>query len=128
MRTSAVQAAGPASTTSRWATSAEKRSRCSVARATASRVTSSTPRSEQARRPKRCVAVHRAMEEMVMPARKALREELEPIEYASRDEIASLQLERLRWSLSHAYAHVPHYRRKFDEAGVHPGDVRCLDD
>src|SRR5512141_1611099 len=71
---------------------------------------------------------HRAMEETVMPARKALREELEPIEYASRDEITALQLERLRWSLRHAYAHVPHYRRAFDEAHVHPDDLRALDD
>ncbi len=63
-----------------------------------------------------------------MPARKALPEELEPIETASRDELAALQLERLRWSLRHAYAHVPHYRRKFDDAGVHPDDVRSLDD
>ncbi len=63
-----------------------------------------------------------------MSARKALRQELEPIEYASRDEIAALQLDRLRWSLRHAYEHVPHYRRKFDQAGVHPDEVRSLDD
>ncbi len=54
--------------------------------------------------------------------------ELEPIETASRDELAALQLERLRWSLAHAYESVPHYRRRFDEAGVHPRDLRRLED
>ena len=54
--------------------------------------------------------------------------DLEPIETASRDEIAALQLERLRWSVRHAYDDVPHYRRSFDAAGVHPDDVRELAD
>lgn len=53
---------------------------------------------------------------------------LEPIETASRDEIAALQLDRMQWSLHHAYNHVPTYRRKFDAAGVHPGDLRSLAD
>ena len=53
---------------------------------------------------------------------------LDPIETASVDELRSLQLERLRWSLRHAYDHVPHYRRAFDEAGVHPDDCRELGD
>jgi phenylacetate-CoA ligase len=39
-----------------------------------------------------------------------------------------LQLERLRWSLRHAYDNVPHYRRAFDECGVHPDDCRSLAD
>ena len=56
------------------------------------------------------------------------RDELDPIELASRDEIQALQLERLRWSLRHAYENVQLYRRRFDEAGVHPGDCRSLDD
>ena len=56
------------------------------------------------------------------------RDELDPIELASRDEIQALQLERLRWSLRHAYDNVELYRRRFDEAGVHPGDCRSLDD
>jgi len=56
------------------------------------------------------------------------RDELEPIEFASRDELAALQLARLKTSLAHAYANVPHYRRTFDAAGLHPGDVRTLDD
>jgi len=54
--------------------------------------------------------------------------ELEPIERASRDELQALQLERLKWSLKHAYDNVPHYRRAFDEAGVHPDDLRSLGD
>jgi len=54
--------------------------------------------------------------------------DLDAIETASRDEIASLQLQRLRWSLQHAYDNVPHYRRAFDEKGVHPSDLRTLSD
>src|SRR5438045_774134 len=53
---------------------------------------------------------------------------LEPIEKASRDEIAALQTERLKWSLRHAYANVPAYRRKFDQAGVAPDDFRGFED
>ena len=53
---------------------------------------------------------------------------LHPIEVASRDEIAALQLERMRWSLGHAYANVPHYREAFDAAGVKPGALVTLDD
>ena len=48
---------------------------------------------------------------------------LEPIEKASRKKLQALQLERLRWSLKHAYECVPHFRKKFDKAGVKPGDV-----
>jgi phenylacetate-CoA ligase len=54
--------------------------------------------------------------------------ELEPIERASRDELQALQLERLQWSLQHAYDKVPHYRRAFIDAGVHPGDLKSLSD
>ncbi|RQG99343.1 phenylacetate--CoA ligase PaaK [Paraburkholderia dinghuensis] len=53
---------------------------------------------------------------------------LEAIEKASRDELAALQLERLKWSLNHAYENSPVYRRKFDEAGVHPSQVQSLSD
>ncbi|MCX7893406.1 MAG: phenylacetate--CoA ligase [Burkholderiales bacterium] len=56
------------------------------------------------------------------------RNQLEPIEKASIDELRALQLDRLKWSLAHAYENVPHYRRKFDAAGVHPGDLRSLED
>ncbi|WP_417282541.1 phenylacetate--CoA ligase PaaK [Comamonas sp.] len=52
----------------------------------------------------------------------------EAIETASRDEIEALQLQRLRWTLQHAYDHVPHYRQAFDAAGVHPADLKSLQD
>src|SRR5690348_14500788 len=54
--------------------------------------------------------------------------DLEPIEAASRDEIAALQLDRLQWSVRHAYQNVAFYRRSFDEAGVHPDDLRETSD
>ena len=55
-------------------------------------------------------------------------ETLDPAERMSLDELRSLQLERLRWTLRHAYDNVPHYRRTFDSAGVHPDDCRELSD
>ncbi len=55
-------------------------------------------------------------------------DQLEPIEKASVDELRALQLERLRWTLGHAHAQVPHYRKSFDAAGVHPGDLKDLAD
>ena len=54
--------------------------------------------------------------------------DLEPIETASRDDIAALQLDRLKWTLRHAYENVGFYRRRFDEVGVHPDDLRDLSD
>ncbi|MFE7197434.1 phenylacetate--CoA ligase PaaK [Microbacterium oxydans] len=54
--------------------------------------------------------------------------ELDAEERMSRDEIAALQLDRLRQTVRHAYANVPLYTRKFDEAGVHPDDIRTIDD
>jgi phenylacetate-CoA ligase len=54
--------------------------------------------------------------------------ELDPIERASRDELQAVQLERLKWTLKHAYDKVPHYRQAFDEAGVHPDDLKTLAD
>ena len=53
---------------------------------------------------------------------------LEAIETASNDELRALQLERMKWSLAHAYANSPHYRRKFDVAGVHPDELKSLAD
>ena len=53
---------------------------------------------------------------------------LEQIEKASRDELQDIQLRRLKWSLEHAYANVGCYRKKFDEAGVHPSDLKELSD
>ncbi|MBL4639372.1 MAG: phenylacetate--CoA ligase [Kordiimonadaceae bacterium] len=48
--------------------------------------------------------------------------------YAPREEIAALQLERLKWSVRHAYDNVAHYKASFDAAGVHPEDIQSLDD
>ena len=53
---------------------------------------------------------------------------MDSIERASTDEIRHLQLERLRWALRHAYAGVAHYHRSFDACGVHPDDLRTLED
>jgi phenylacetate-CoA ligase len=49
-------------------------------------------------------------------------------ERLSRDALLDLQLSRLRWSLGHAYQHVPHYRQAFDAAGITPDDVHSLAD
>ena len=53
---------------------------------------------------------------------------LEPIETASRDELAAVQLERMRWTLEWAYERVPSTRRACGAAGVAPADLRSLDD
>jgi phenylacetate-CoA ligase len=55
-------------------------------------------------------------------------EDLDPIEIASREEIQALQLERMQWSLRHAYENVPFYRKSFDAAGAHPDDLTSLAD
>ena len=56
------------------------------------------------------------------------RDSLDPIEIASRDEIAALQQSRMAWSLRHAYENSPFYRKRFDDHGVHPDDFRTLAD
>ncbi len=56
------------------------------------------------------------------------RDELESIESASRETLAALQLQRLRSTLNRAYERIPHYRKKFDAAGVHPADLKDLSD
>jgi phenylacetate-CoA ligase len=56
------------------------------------------------------------------------KEELDPIEIASRDEIAALQIERLKRTLRRVYDSVPHYRKAFDAAGVHPDSLDTLAD
>ena len=63
-----------------------------------------------------------------MTVRKPTSGDLERIETASRDELAALQLQRLQWSLKHAYDNVAHYRKAFDRAGVAPEDCRTLAD
>jgi phenylacetate-CoA ligase len=56
------------------------------------------------------------------------RASLDPIEIASRDEISTLQLSRLKATLRRAYENVAHYRRAFDAAGAHPDDLKTLAD
>lgn len=56
------------------------------------------------------------------------KDELDPIEIASIDEIRATQLARLKWSVRHAYENVPMYKQRFDEAGVHPEDIQQLSD
>jgi phenylacetate-CoA ligase len=53
---------------------------------------------------------------------------LDAAERMSTDELRALQLERLQWTLHHAYEKVPHYRKAFDAAGVHPSDCQSLSD
>jgi len=63
-----------------------------------------------------------------MTVKKPLPGDLEPIETASRDEIAALQLARLKWSLRHTWDNVAPYRRKCEASGVHPDDLKTLAD
>lgn len=62
-----------------------------------------------------------------MPDNKAA-PDLESLETASEDELRAVQLHRLQWSVRHAYENVAHYRRAFDAAGVHPDELRRLED
>ena len=50
------------------------------------------------------------------------------VETLSRKNLADIQLERLRWSLDQVYENVPHYRKKFDAAGLKPQDLKTLAD
>ena len=63
-----------------------------------------------------------------MPTRRQRAADLEAIERASRDELEGLQLERLQWSVRHAFEHVPHYQQKCLAVGAHPDDLRTLAD
>ncbi len=63
-----------------------------------------------------------------MPVKQPRPDELDAIETASRDEITALQLARLKATLHHAYANVPHYRKAFDAKRVHPDDLKQLAD
>lgn len=57
-----------------------------------------------------------------------MKEILDPIEIASRDEISAIQQKRMAWSLRHAYENSPFYRNRFDEHGAHPDDFKTLSD
>jgi phenylacetate-CoA ligase len=63
-----------------------------------------------------------------MPVNPSARNDLDPIERASRDEIETLQLQRLRWSIGHTYDNVPSFRMKCEQKGVHPEDLTTLKD
>jgi len=63
-----------------------------------------------------------------MPVKFPAPNDLEPIERASKDELQALQLTRLKQSLQHAYDKVAHYKKAFDNAGVHPSDLKTLAD
>ena len=66
---------------------------------------------------------------MNMPIAQAVLDPvLDPLETASIDKLRQHQLERLRWSVNHAYKNVPLYRHRFDALGVHPDDIKSLDD
>ena len=54
--------------------------------------------------------------------------QLEAIEKSSIDELRALQLTRLKWTLQYTYDNVAHYRKKFDDAGVRPSDLKSLAD
>jgi phenylacetate-CoA ligase len=56
------------------------------------------------------------------------KQDFEPIETASRDEIFEFQLKRLQRTLAHAYKNVPYYKHSFDQTGVHPDDLKTLAD
>jgi phenylacetate-CoA ligase len=55
-------------------------------------------------------------------------DQLDPMETASIDELRAHQLERLQWTVNHAYNNVPMYKQRFDQMGLHPGDINSLDD
>ncbi len=63
-----------------------------------------------------------------MTVKTSLPGDLEPIERASQDELQALQLQRLKWSLQHAYDNVPHYHAAFEAHGVTPEDLQTLAD
>ena len=49
-------------------------------------------------------------------------------ETMSRSELKSLQLSRLKEIVTYAYERVPFYKKKYDEAGVKPSDIKTLED
>ena len=65
---------------------------------------------------------------MIKTTEPPSRDSLDPIEIASRDEISALQTQRMKWSLTHTYNNVEHYRKKCQAKGVHPDDFKELKD
>ncbi len=64
---------------------------------------------------------------MTAPVGRAENPALDPLTW-SVDEVRTRQLARLQATVAQAYEHVPHYRRTLDAAGVHPADIRGLED
>jgi phenylacetate-CoA ligase len=77
---------------------------------------------------RRRTGIIESTEVFAMPVKHPKPGELEPIETASQDELRALQLQRLRWTVQHAYENVPHYRQAFDAKGVHPSDLKSHSD
>ncbi len=50
------------------------------------------------------------------------------IETMSRKQIEEIQLERLKYTVNYCYTHVPFYKKKLDDAGVSPDQIKTLDD
>lgn len=50
------------------------------------------------------------------------------IETMPQEQLQALQLERMQWTVRHAYDNVPFYQKSFKEAGVEPGDLKTIDD
>src|SRR6476469_4075365 len=65
---------------------------------------------------------------MILPNIEARPDLYDEAEQWSVDELRARQLERLPWSVRHAFDHVAHYRKAFEDRGVHPDDIRSLDD
>ena len=51
-----------------------------------------------------------------------------PPKYAAPRDLPGFQLEGLRWTVSHVFRNSPFYRRRLEEAGVAPGDIRSIGD
>ncbi len=78
--------------------------------------------------PRYRIDVGKSLKEKLLEDLTPQKSTLDPIEIASRDEITVLQLERMNWTLNHAYNNVAHYKEAFDAAGVHPNDLKSLAD
>lgn len=53
---------------------------------------------------------------------------IEDVEKMTLAELRALQTQRLKQTLTYVYANSPVYKKKFDDAGVHPDDFVTLDD
>jgi phenylacetate-CoA ligase len=65
---------------------------------------------------------------MTLPLITARPDLYDEAERWSVDELRARQLERLQWSVRHAFENVEHYRQAFKDRGIHPDDIRSLDD